>query len=219
MRNFFSIDNPVFVFLGKLFDLIVLNIIWLLLCIPLVTIVPATTAMYYTIVKVIRKERSYLLKEFFNSFKMNIKQGVIIDIIALVIAYVLYIDFSYSYNLLLSGDENGSVWFIVFLLITYVAVSTLLYSIAFLSRFVLKISQNMRLALYAALKHAGQTLLFMLIILAVVFLVWLTGGMAIIFLPSIALFGISFLMERILRKYTPVPSEEESEGKDLWYLE
>ena len=106
MSNWLNPDNKFFSFMGKAFDILVLNSIWLLLCVPLpiltitwiaktenmlfliltfltiLPIVPATTALYYAVVKSVRKERSYAIKEFFRSFIRNLKQGVILTLIA-----------------------------------------------------------------------------------------------------------------------------------------
>ena len=64
MSKFFSADNKLFILMSKIFDVMVLGLMWLVFCIPIITIGPASTAMYYTMVKVIRRERSYLFKEF-----------------------------------------------------------------------------------------------------------------------------------------------------------
>ena len=127
MNNWLNPDNKFFSFMGKAFDILVLNAIWLLLCVPLpiltitwivktesllfliltfltiLPIVPATTALYYAVVKSVRKERSYAIKEFFRSFVRNFKQGVVLSLIALALIGVLYIDFQYTLGLMEAG--------------------------------------------------------------------------------------------------------------------
>ena len=46
----FNLDNPVFTALGKVVDCAWLSILWLLCCLPVVTIGVSSTAMYYTAV-------------------------------------------------------------------------------------------------------------------------------------------------------------------------
>ncbi len=96
MNNLFSMDNGVFSFLGKMWDILVISILWLLLCLPIITIGPATTALYYTVVKVIRRERGYLFREFFHSFKMNFLNGMVLGIILMALYYILYIDLNFA---------------------------------------------------------------------------------------------------------------------------
>ena len=47
MNRLFNIDNPVMQFLSKMFDLIVLNLIFILSCIPIITIGASISALYY----------------------------------------------------------------------------------------------------------------------------------------------------------------------------
>ena len=86
MGSLFNLENGFFSFMGKFWDMILLSIIWVLCCIPIITIGPATTAMYYATVKVIRRERGYVLREFFRSFKDNLKLGLISAFIFLSIS-------------------------------------------------------------------------------------------------------------------------------------
>ena len=41
-----KIDNPFFRFMGKLGDLVILSVLWLLCCLPVVTIGASTTALF-----------------------------------------------------------------------------------------------------------------------------------------------------------------------------
>ena len=60
MGDFFNVDNKFFQGLGKIIDVICLSAFWFFLCIPIVTAGAATTALYYTVNKVIRNNRSYI---------------------------------------------------------------------------------------------------------------------------------------------------------------
>ena len=92
MGNFFSTDSPIFSILSKVSDMLFISITFIFLCIPIVTIGPASTALYYAIVKVIRRERGYVFREFFKSFKMNFKRGAIVGVILTLIFFVLTFD-------------------------------------------------------------------------------------------------------------------------------
>ena len=51
MGKLFNIDSPVMRFLGKVADLMILNLVTLLCCIPVVTIGASLTAMHYVLLK------------------------------------------------------------------------------------------------------------------------------------------------------------------------
>ncbi|MBR2256843.1 MAG: YesL family protein [Blautia sp.] len=61
--------------LGTLYQLILLNLLTLFCCLPVFTIGAAVTSMNYCLLRLIRKEESYLTKDFFHSFRENFRQA------------------------------------------------------------------------------------------------------------------------------------------------
>ena len=64
LQGFFNYDNPVWRFIGKLGDLVLLNLLWLVCCIPVFTAGAATTAVYYVTLKLVRDEDDSTIKSF-----------------------------------------------------------------------------------------------------------------------------------------------------------
>ena len=93
MGKLFSLDNPVMGALGKMADLIWLNILTFICCIPIITIGASMTALNYVTLKIVRDEETYITKAFFKSFKQNFKQATIIWLIMLLVIAVLVGDF------------------------------------------------------------------------------------------------------------------------------
>ena len=52
----FNYDNPIWRFIGKFCDVMILNVLWLVCFIPVVTVGAATTAVYYVTLKLVRDE-------------------------------------------------------------------------------------------------------------------------------------------------------------------
>ena len=67
-QGLFNYDNPVWRFIGKLGDLVLLNLLWLICCIPVFTAGAATTAVYYVTLKLVRDDDGSTIKSFFHSF-------------------------------------------------------------------------------------------------------------------------------------------------------
>lgn len=78
MGKWFVQDSSFMRFLGKVTDLMILNLLTLLFSLPLVTIGASLTAMHYCLLRIHRNEEGYLTKDFLHSFKQNFKQGTII---------------------------------------------------------------------------------------------------------------------------------------------
>ena len=224
MNNWLNPDNKFFSFMGKAFDMVVINTIWLILCIPVITIVPATTAMYYAVVKVIRRERSYAIKEFFRSFKRNFKQGAVFSLIALVLVFVLYIDFRYAWELMQAQEASGSTYLGVFLIIAILFSAMFAYICPILSRFEMKIGGLLKTSFVMATRHLLTTIGLLVLLVGVLLgcYILLPG---IFFLPVVGTLVASFLIERVFKKYMPAkeaPAEGEEEygqERDEWYLE
>lgn len=65
----FTVDAPVFNKTNQVADILGAGFLWLICSVPVVTIGPATAALYYTVVKVVRRNRETVVKSFFHSFK------------------------------------------------------------------------------------------------------------------------------------------------------
>ncbi len=219
MSGLFNLENGFFSFMGKVWDMILLSIIWVICCIPIVTIGPATTAMYYAIVKVIRRERGYVTKEFFHSFKDNFKLGMISSIIYAVLAYILYIDFTYSKALQDAGDSKGDIMFAGFVAVTTIIVFVLIFCYPILSRFTVNFKGLFKTSFIIAMKHFPTTFLLAIIIVIFSLACYLIYPMIFI-APALCCLVCSFLIERVFKKYMPKPEESDEEaGRDQWYLE
>ncbi len=92
MRNILDPESPVLQFITKLVYSVWLNILWFVCCIPVITIGPATTALFYCCQKMARDEEGHITRSFFHSFRMNFKQGVLIGMIMTISGAVLVFD-------------------------------------------------------------------------------------------------------------------------------
>lgn len=84
MGRLFQPESPLMRFLTAVTDLVALNLLWLICCIPIITIGPSCTAMCYVARKIVEKEAPPVTKTFFQAFRANFKQSLIIFLILLV---------------------------------------------------------------------------------------------------------------------------------------
>lgn len=84
MGRLFQPDSPVMRFMSIVADLVALNLIWLVCCLPVVTIGPACTAMCYTARAITRGDAPMILKTFFRAFRENFKQSLTMFLILLL---------------------------------------------------------------------------------------------------------------------------------------
>lgn len=92
MKNLFDPENKLMQAITRLTDLLILSILWTVCSIPLITIGPATSALYYVTLKMTDDSESSILTSFFRSFRQNLRQGIILTMISALIALLLYWD-------------------------------------------------------------------------------------------------------------------------------
>lgn len=219
MGNFFNMDNGFFTVLSKICDIIFLSVVWAILCIPIITIGPANTAMYYATVKVIRKERGYLFREFFKSFRLNFKRGAIIGLVLTLITVIMIFNLLVTWGAI-DGSNKSYMFFGVYVAISFVVLCFSIYVFPILSRFDMTIKQLIRAASFMSMKHLPSTLGMVIVTVATVVVI-LFIPILIFILPATSVLINSLLMERVLKRYLPKPEEQEGEApiKDEWYLD
>ena len=75
--------NPLFSFLNLLGQLILLSILWTICSLPVITVGASTAALYYTVVKVLRRNQESLFAAFFREFRNNFLQSLNINMVFL----------------------------------------------------------------------------------------------------------------------------------------
>ena len=75
MKQFFSFDGPLFRFLSRIFDLIVLNILFIITSIPVFTIGAGISAMSCLLTQMNRGQENYIFREYFALFRKYIKKA------------------------------------------------------------------------------------------------------------------------------------------------
>jgi len=90
--KFFSLENPVWKFVGNLADFFFLSCLWYLCSLPVVTAGAATSAVYYVTLKMSRDKEGELFKSFFKAFKENLKPGCLLGVGYLVAGVLLGLD-------------------------------------------------------------------------------------------------------------------------------
>ncbi|GGM28813.1 hypothetical protein GCM10011351_13520 [Paraliobacillus quinghaiensis] len=123
---------------------IFLNLLWVIFCLPLVTIFPSTTAMFSVVREWKKSGVNFNVgRIFILEFKQNFKQSFILGIIWFIFGFILAIDFYYMINLSFFGKS------VVLALLTFFAFIYLGMSI-----FILPIVVNFKLSIKEILKNA-----------------------------------------------------------------
>lgn len=128
----FNMESPVFQFLGTLFDFVILNIVFLVTCIPVVTIGPAVSALYTITLREVRNEQGYIVRPYLTAFKENFKQSFLLSVFYTVIGAVLLYNLAFWAQM---KTAAGTVFLVVVAVCVLLYVLSLLYVFALSARF------------------------------------------------------------------------------------
>ena len=209
MRRFLNLDSPLMIFLSNLTDIIVLNVLCFICCLPIITIGPSVTAMHYITLKIARDEEIYVIRDYFKAFKENFKQSVLAWLVFLVITAVFFLDYVILKDM---GLENTKVFLMIIGAIYLLVCFTMMYVFPLMARFENPLKQTVKNAFLMSILHIFKTII-MAVIYAIPFaLLPLHYNVLMVFLlvglSGPAYFN-SFIWKSIFKKYEPEKKEEE----------
>lgn len=214
--GFFNYDNPVWRFIGKFWDVIILSFLWGICSIPIFTVGASTTAMYYVTLKLVRDEDGYTVRSFFKSFKENFKQATVIWLIMLAVGLILGGDLWFFLKVFHGDPKFRSVMIAIFLAFLFIYLAIFTYVFALQARFYNTIRKTLFNAFFMSIRHFPHTL-GMLAIDVVLIIV------ALFYFPPLMLFGVallafanSYMLSSVFKRYMPEEREDNGELRPLF---
>ena len=169
-------------FLRRMFDLMVLNVLWLLCCLPVFTFGPASSALSRVMITLVRGGSEAVAKNFFIAFRRDFGRAVVLGLIGLLGLAIAVSDILFALSL--SGGMK-ILFLIVAVLVSSLVFSYLAYIFALHAFFENSIAGQIRNALSLAAASPMDTL--------AIWLCFAVPVAAILLLPRIVLVYIGFL--------------------------
>ncbi len=226
MANLFSVDNPINRGLTKIGELIILSILWFVTSLPILTIGTSTAALYYAVVKSIRRGRGYPVKEYFKAWKQNFVKGSVLTLIlAAFLLFLLYwldglrvtiVDITeLGVQSAFAGKSESLVMMYTVCSIVLILEGVLFnYLFPVLSRLEISVAKIVILSIVMAVRYFYYSIALVVILYALGLFTYIMP-LAIIFTPGLWALLSSFLIEKAMKKYLPPPQE----GEDAWWTE
>lgn len=203
MGKFFDMESPFMRFLNRVADLMILNLLMIVCCIPVITIGAAFTGMHYVLIKMVRGEEGYLLKGFFKSFIRNFKQATILWLLMLIVLAVYVGDFMiFSY----SGLKFPTPLVIAVLAIAVFIMMVAMYIFPLLARFDNTVKNTIKNAFFIAVLNLPKTIIMVIVgIIPVAILYFWSYGAIFVMMFGISLpaYIAACLYSEIFRKFEP----------------
>lgn len=214
MNKIFNLDGPLFALFQKIADLFLLNIAFIICSIPIITIGPATCALYSMTMEMIRKEHNSLFLGFFSRFKKYFLRSFIIELIfAAIIAFL-------GFDYIIFKNMNNPLQYIILITGVYVILA-LMYVFCIIPVFENGIKNALRNAFVLPFVHLPWTLFILIVNILIIYasfhdlstfykywiIIWISLGF------STVAYICSFLFYRAFMIY--FPEWEEEREKDI----
>lgn len=210
----FNYDNPIMAVMIRIANLMLLSFYWAVCCIPVVTIIPASAALYHTIVTVVQGNGAGVTKDFFQVFIRELKNGILLSVVCLLCCGLL----AYGWFLgsqLWEDSIFGVVHTAVGLLLAVILIPSILYLPPVLSRFTCSAMGVVRLSLYFSSQHILRDV-YMLVLLVLVGVLIDFYPVLLLILPAVYMDLIATGMKKTMEAYITSAglSEDDDEEED-----
>jgi uncharacterized membrane protein YesL len=190
------IDSRFYAVVDRLSNLFILNTFWILSCLPIVTIVPATAAMFSVVRQWQLHQDTSVVRNYFRYLKENFNQSFIIGLIWTAVSVLLY--FNYFY---LNQDQSGAKYIILIplLMISLLFTGTTAYLFPVMSHYEITWKHAIKSSFFMAIANFPITLSILgVFALLVVILMYLPAFTLILF--SIGAYINFSLCNRVFQK-------------------
>lgn len=207
----FKANNPFWQSMGTVYDLFIVNTLWLLCSLPVVTAGAAATAACYALTQRLLGEGSTIRQDFFRSFKLNFRQGTLLGLIFLATGAFLMLDIWLCHR---SGTGIYTFFMFFFGVIFLFWAMTALYAFPLLAKFDRSTKDILIWAFTLALSNLPMTLMMLFVIAVSLWLIHIVPGLIFIMFGLAAQFCVT-IMVSIFRPWLPKPGAGEPENSGL----
>lgn len=208
MENLFRYDSKFWEILEEISDIVILNFLFIIFSIPIITIGASSSALYTVSLKKTNEENISVFKEFMRSFKSNFKISTLAWIFTIILASMLFLDF-YISNLI-SIKFIGLVLKFISTLVSILLIFNITYLFPMISKFDNKLKNTIINSTIISIQYLPYTIIMSILnILWIVLLFLLFNSYHyILFFYIIIGFGIVsyinsiFLNKIFLKLYT-----------------
>ena len=208
MEKFFAVDGKFYTFMSKVVDIGFVSLLWLVGCLPVITIVTSTASMYQTVVKCIRYEQGRVFEVFKDAYIKNLRQGMALTAFYSLLGVLIGLGDYYIVALSKNASMLSLIFAVGLLMLSFLYILNVLWVAPVFSRFENSFGNTLKLVYVVALRNFLKSIPLILMVTGgtVVFLAWNELFIAI---PGLLALGASFLIEPSLHRFMP-PQEEDN---------
>jgi len=184
---------------GKLGAILGLSVVWILCCLPVLTIMPSCIALYDSVVNCLHGDEPEPIRRFFSTLRRELLRGIGLSLLWIVVWLVFLYGFALVNNL---GKENSifGVYTLVYAGSALIPMTMMLWVVPLQARFEYGFFELHRTAMTLAIVHLPTTgAVFGMLLAAIVVSIILLP--LILLIPAILVALQSHLTEKVLVLY------------------
>ena len=207
MGKFFNLDAPWVQVLGKIGQMMIMSVLWVVCCLPVIT-VGASTAALFRMMFNLKEYRSCTLKDFFKAFKENFRKATVLWLFLLACAAVLAVLFYLV--VLVESNMLRLVVVVVFSVLFFAIFIMSLYLFPLTAYFENTVSGTIRNAVAMGLGNlrnsifAGAVTLLPLVLYIVSYEIFMQLSFLMLILgPGAITYGVVCALTPVFERYMP----------------
>jgi uncharacterized membrane protein YesL len=193
-------EGRFFRFATKVSNLFLLNILWIIFSIPIITMGAATSAVYYVTLKMVKNEDGYIIESFWNAFRQNLKQGIMIELVLLIAGVILLGDIWYFLQM---GNIFGYTLAGISSIGLTIYVLTIIFTFPLLAKYSNTVFGTLKNAVLMSLTHLPSSIAMSVLLIIMMYGFYVSAHLMITFsvigVSGYAYFG-SILFRNIFEK-------------------
>lgn len=191
-------DSKLFDIAYFISDLMILNLLWIVFSLPVVTVFQSTEALFHSIRLLRKDEGSSVWREFWKGFTKHFSWMLINFLITVAVILILYVDvrFFIQQNTVFAYILAG-----LLLSMGLMFLITLIYTFLTIQYYEGKLFGLWKTSFLLGLGYLPQTILILVILIAALFIIQIIPILFFIILVSGSAYLIDMIFEGIIKKY------------------
>lgn len=200
--SLFNPEAPFWRLMGSLVDILALSLLWVFTSLPLVTLGPATAALYDATARCVRQGKAGALSRYFSTFRRELKQGAVLSLIFLVAGFLLLIPLRFFWLAVLGDLSGARIALAAYAIFLVLPLGAFCWAFPILSRFTFSLFGIVKVSFQCSIAYLPAT--FLMVVSAVAAgLVSALYWAPVLILPCLLALLWTCFLERIFDKYTP----------------
>lgn len=159
MESIFHYESGLIKLLNRMANLLIVSVLWSICCIPVITIVPASAAMYHTVSKIVQGTGQGVIKDYLRTLKGEWKQGCLLTLLSLFSAVIVLV--CVFFGLQVRNTVPGMAYFVLACVLAFLWTGIVLYIPVVQSRYQANLVTLLRIAVYLVLQRPIRTVFMM----------------------------------------------------------